>query len=119
MRMTKASRRLAMAAGAAGTVVVLVASPAAAASQSLFVGPFEIGKGYVVEYGRTYAACDLQADGNGIRTEVRLSNGFSDSVGDANGSKSGCGVEHPAGQAYVTSFRVCAGSSYCTIWVNA
>jgi hypothetical protein len=114
--MSKGSKRLAVVASVAATTVLVAASPAAAASITISSLGFELGKGYVVSAGRLYSACDLRADGNGIRTEVRLSNGFSDSVGDANGSASGCGEEHPAGQAYVTSFRVCAATSYCSAW---
>jgi hypothetical protein len=117
--MSKGTRRLAVVAGAAATMIVLAASPAAAASTTIYSLGFEIGKGYVLEAGRLYVACDLRADGNGVRTEVRLSNGFSDAVGDANGSQPGCGEERPAGQAYVTSFRVCAATSYCSAWKNA
>jgi hypothetical protein len=119
MRISKGAKRLAVVASVAATMIVMAASPAAAASITISSLGFEIGKGYVLQAGRLYVACDLKADGNGVRTEVRLSNGFSDSVGDGNGAQTGCGEERPAGQAYVTSFRVCAAASYCSAWKDA
>lgn len=61
-------------------------------------------------------ACDLEADGRGLRTEYHMSNGVKDHVGDANGSKPGCGAESSG--TTIDWFRVCEGpgEAGCKPW---
>jgi hypothetical protein len=54
-------------------------------------------------------ACDTRADGWGVRTWYRTSNGVIDHVGDANGSAGGCGRESAAGGGTIVEAQVCTG----------
>jgi hypothetical protein len=74
--------------------------------------------GVVTSDHYTVEACDLDADGKGVRMDYILKSGYMDSVGDANGSSSGCGkrtvgsVSNP-----VTHGRLCLSDGTCTNWV--
>ncbi|KAB2352192.1 hypothetical protein [Actinomadura rudentiformis] len=67
------------------------------------------GYGYVRTSKTRVGACDTSGNNWGVRTFYVTSNGVSDSVGDWNGSSSGCGEEGPSGGGTIVKFRVCTG----------
>jgi hypothetical protein len=75
------------------------------------------GKAYGVvnSVHTTVEACDLAADGLGVRMEYTLRNGYRDAVGDANGSDSGCGKRTVGTSSNpVYSARLCLSNNSCT-----
>ena len=116
--MGRTRARLAVVAGATAAMVVLGSTPAFAVEQTVRMGTIVMGHGGVIRSGYKLYACDDRADGDGVRTEVRLNNGYTDSVGDANGSKAGCSDKTTPGQYYAVQYRVCSGPA-CTGWARA
>jgi hypothetical protein len=125
--LTTGMRRPLIVGTVAAGLLLTAAAPAMASStdrKTVWIGdiPYAAGIGWVENHNRAFA-CDQAADGRGIRTEYtyRLPNGVIDlgSVGDGNGSKSGCGSGQAPGGPTMLSFRVCAGSAICTSWFSA
>jgi hypothetical protein len=120
VKVSRTSARLAVVAGTAAAALLLASTPAWAVEQTLKIGNIKLGHGGVIRSGYKLYACDDRADGTGVRTEVQLSNGYSDSVGDGNGSQAGCGEKLTPGQSYAVQYRVCWGAgSTCTGWARA
>ncbi|GAB2772637.1 hypothetical protein [Amycolatopsis magusensis] len=73
---------------------VLTALPAAAAEEgpaATAVTPAAVwGVAWFEPYGEHFYVCDTDADGKGVGADIRW-NGTTRHVGDANGSKDGCG----------------------------
>src|SRR5262245_2256870 len=89
---------------AAAAALSLTALVVPASAHDVLVLLQDLGAGGIQNNHRTFFACDLKADGFGIRTAY--SGGF---VHDGNGSADGCGSgARPTG---VTKFRVCATDS--------
>jgi hypothetical protein len=63
-------------------------------------------------------ACDREDDGNGVRAEYYTfgSPNTLRSVGDANGSASGCGTELSEDLWEIQRFRVCEATKGCADW---
>lgn len=76
------------------------------------------GYGIVTSNHLTVSACDARADGNGVRTEYRTSNGGSDHVGDPDGNGGVCGIENSYDGYAITSIRVCISGQFveCNAW---
>ena len=91
---------------AAGVLVLGLAGTAHASQYDLpngrGNGGFQDGTGLVY-------ACDTKPDNWGVRTHYTTSNGIKDTVGDADGSKGGCGRKPLKGGGYLTALSVCAG----------
>jgi hypothetical protein len=118
MRGSKRAARLAAVAGAVVTGLVMASTPAWAVEQTVGMGSIKMGHGGVIRDGYLMYACDDRADGEGVRTEVRLNSGDTTHVTDANGSKAGCTQAPTPGQYYAQTYRVCSGPA-CTGWAPA
>ncbi|MFD5013782.1 hypothetical protein [Streptomyces chartreusis] len=71
------------------------------------LGTQQCGYSKVSSNHRTVTSCDTYADGVGLWTEYRRSDGKSGYVKDTNGSASGCGSGTAPSGTTVTSFRPC------------
>ncbi|MGC1211511.1 MAG: hypothetical protein WA890_09655 [Micromonospora sp.] len=112
-------RRALVVSAATLTAVVSFAGGASAHAHTLpLYGAGALIGNAQVEADHLYVkACDFSADGIGIRAGYTTTDGVRDSVGDGNGSKSGCGREHtPSG--FVSSYRVCDSTGRCSSWVR-
>ena len=107
-------------------LAITLAVPAQAHDMS-FTGPYGCGLALWTECGygaftgqHTWvAACDTRADGRGYSVEYQLANGATGTVGDGNGSKSGCGGQYVTTQANrVVRVRGIAGP-FMTGWQTA
>lgn len=101
-------RRISAVAIGATTLLVVPATPAMADSKSNI--PQGMGYGTVPDSRTRVRACDTNADGWGVRVDYYTTNDRSDSVGDHNGSKGGCGEEGPTGGGKIKWFVACATS---------
>ena len=100
-------RKVLMVAGVVTLSVPLMASPALADWGQYLDG----GYGYVNSARTRVGACDTRADGLGVTTWYGTDNGTGGSVGDYNGSGSGCGEEGPDHGGRITHFHVCVGTT--------
>lgn len=115
------SVRIAGLAATAALGMLFSAPPASAADviAVVYVNGAKAGSGMSYNYSTTVQACDVRADGLGVRTWYITSKGLRDYVGDANGSSDGCGSERPADGGSIDQFKVCAGpigSETCSAW---
>jgi hypothetical protein len=109
-----AVRRVRTLLGATATALLLVLGttvPASAHATRMYL-PDGRGYGGVTSDHKYVYACDTKADNWGVRVWYYWSPAgttaeYFDMVGDANGSKSGCGQEY--GGYVVRRFNVCAG----------
>ena len=119
--------RLAAAFFGAGLLSVGAAFPAHAHDIRVWLdacGPLShssCGYGQVRDNHEIVDACDTRADGLGVSTRYRLLSGAEGSVGDGNGSASGCGVRRVGtyGSNPVVAIRVCVDRALidsCTGW---
>jgi hypothetical protein len=111
-------RALLRAAAIALLLVVSITSPASAHERRQYL-PDGRGFGGIQSDHHTIYACDTKADNWGVRTWAYFrGSGATLLVGDANGSKEGCGRQYFSTQP--SSFQVCAGpygADYvCTGW---
>lgn len=115
------TKLLTWSAALAMAIPVLVAAPASA--HSTCVKKQNRGEGCVSASHTWVTACDTNAEGWGVRTNYVTSRGVRGLVGDANGSKPGCGGEAPTGGGTIVRYQVCAGpdgaNRDCSSWVNA
>ncbi len=110
-------------AAAIGGVATLL-SPAAA-----FAASSDIGYGYggINNGGYHVYACDTKADNWGVRVHYKYKNSsgkeVTATVGDANGSSSGCGIKDLPSGVPAYKYNVCAGvsgaDSACSGWKSA
>lgn len=111
--------RLLLRATAIASLIVLCFSTTASAHERRQYIPDGLGYGGIRSDHLTAYACDTKADGWGVRTRVwfRATNSYA-TVGDANGSSSGCGSRNWG--TVPAEFQVCTGPSgadyYCTGW---
>lgn len=119
MKVSRTSARVAVVAGAVTGALLLGSTPAWAVETTMKIGNIVLGHGGVIRSGYKLYACDDRPDGTGIRTEVKLNTGYTDYVGDGNGSQPGCGEKLTPGQAYALQYRICWGETTCTAWARA
>ncbi|GAB3142108.1 hypothetical protein GCM10027290_15780 [Micromonospora sonneratiae] len=106
--------------------LLVAAAPAAPASAGTHSQSPPDGGGYggvTNSWHQGIQACDTSANNRGIRIEYTQSDttGNVYTLGDANGSSSGCGSRH-VGPYEVLSFRVCSsvtggGDDKCSSWL--
>jgi hypothetical protein len=82
------------------------------------------GFGQERDHHQVIDACDQLADGHGLYVKYTLFGGREGKVGDANGSKSGCGIQSVGNaSAPIVRFNVCIDVALitdpCTGWVWA
>ncbi len=114
---------------AAAATIFAGAGPAAAhdSFSTVWIGGgtvwVAIGHGGVKSSHTRAYACDTLADNRGVRTWYWTAAGGLYAVGDANGSKSGCGEESSRDGSTITAYQVCAGvngaDTYCTAKFSA
>jgi hypothetical protein len=120
--------RKAVVSGALTAGLMLITAVTASANQAgVRAGGQDRGYGGVNNHGRHVYACDTKGDNWGVRTHyVYLVSGssaeHSDTVGDGNGSSSGCGIRDLPTDLHAIRFNVCAGVSGadtgCTGWIT-
>ncbi|WP_158851386.1 hypothetical protein [Saccharothrix deserti] len=94
--------------------LLVVATPASAHRESITHGSDEA---FTDSTHLVITACDREADGNGVRAEYETwSTTRIFSVGDANGSASGCGSELSENGYEIYRFRVCEANVGCSRW---
>lgn len=109
-----------------GAMVFVWPSPAAAHTACANV-PGGGGDGCVGQNHTWVDACDFSADGDGVRTHYYLRSNpdrRAGTVGDANGSASGCGTRQVTTTSNpVAKFTVCKGPNsldiFCSLLLNA
>ena len=120
-------RNLAYGAALAAALVLAAATSASANQAGVRAGGQDRGYGGVNNHGRHVYACDTKADNWGVRTHyvylvAGSSTEHSDTVGDGNGSSSGCGIRDLPSDLHAIRFNVCSGvngaDTGCTGWIN-
>jgi hypothetical protein len=97
---------------------MLVAAAAPALAHRENAPPHGSDEAFVDANHLAITACDREADGHGVRAEYYTwgSQNTLRSVGDANGSASGCGTELSEDGWEIKQFRVCEETEGCKGW---
>ncbi|WP_430784387.1 hypothetical protein [Actinoplanes sp. G11-F43] len=125
--MSRKISRLAAVGFTFGLVTLGMASPAMA-HDTRFDGPYACGPtnvqscgyGQVRDSHQIVDACDTRADGHGFYVSYERNSGATGTVGDGNGSTSGCGIQRVGTAANpVFRYKVCSNQGLihvCSGW---